>query len=114
MFALRAGIGVSRVDFKDPAFRDVGAMTYRFEAIAEYAYLRHWAVWVRPLTIDVLSASELGGSITTYQFRIGVAYRFGSRRNRVRPPAPPPALPPPLPAVPPLPPTSRPELGAMP
>ncbi|HSS03484.1 MAG TPA: prolipoprotein diacylglyceryl transferase family protein [Kofleriaceae bacterium] len=114
MLGLRAGIGVSRVDFKDPAFRDVGAMTYRFEAIAEYAYLRHWAVWVRPLTIDVLSAPALGGAITTYQLRVGFAYRFGSRRNRVRPPPPPPAVPPPLPAVPPLPPTSRPELGALP
>jgi phosphatidylglycerol:prolipoprotein diacylglycerol transferase len=113
MLALRTGIGVSLVDFKDPAFRDLGATTARFEAIAEYAYLRHWAVWVRPLTIDVLSASELGGAITTYQARIGIAYRFGSRRNAARPPAEPPAQPPPLPAVPPLPPT-RPGLGVVP
>jgi hypothetical protein len=45
-------------------------------------------VWVRPLTIDMLAASELGGPITTYQVRIGIAYRFGSRRNAVRPPDP--------------------------
>jgi phosphatidylglycerol:prolipoprotein diacylglycerol transferase len=113
MLGARSGIGLTLVNFHDPAFRDVGGKTFRLEAIAEYAVQRHWAVWVRPLTIDMLSASELGGPITTYQVRLGIAYRFGSRRNAVRPPEPPPTLPP-LPRVPPLPPTSRPELGALP
>lgn len=113
MIGARSGIGATLVNFKDPAFRDVAGMTYRLEAIVEYAYLRHWALWVRPLAIDLLSASELGGPITTYQFRFGVAYRFGSRRNAVRPAAPPPTLPPPLPRVPPLPPISGPEPGAV-
>jgi prolipoprotein diacylglyceryltransferase len=113
MIGARSGIGVTLVNFKDPAFRDVAGMTYRLEAIVEYAYLRHWALWVRPLAIDLLSASELGGPITTYQFRFGVAYRFGSRRNAVRPADPPPTPPPPLPLVPPLPPISGPELGAI-
>jgi phosphatidylglycerol---prolipoprotein diacylglyceryl transferase len=106
----RSGIGLTLVNFKDPAFRDVGGQTFRLEATAEYAFLRHWALWVRPLTIDLLTASELGGPIVTYQFRIGVAYRFGSR-SPARPPVPPPPSPPPPP--PPLPPP-LPELGALP
>jgi prolipoprotein diacylglyceryltransferase len=93
MLGARAGIGFTRVSFEDPAFRDVNAATYRLDAIVEYAVLRHWAVWLRPLTIDMITASELGGPITTYQVRVGVAYRFGSRRNAVRPPEPPPPLP---------------------
>ena len=93
MLGVRAGIGRTRVDFSDAAFEDVGGMTYRLDAIVEYAVQRHWALWVRPLTIDLLDASELGGPITTYQVRIGIAYRFGSRRNAVRPTAPP-SLPP--------------------
>ncbi|HET7500173.1 MAG TPA: prolipoprotein diacylglyceryl transferase family protein [Kofleriaceae bacterium] len=101
MLGVRAGVGLTLVNFKDPAFRDASGKTVRLEAIAEYAFRRHWAVWVRPLAIDMLDASELGGPITTYQFRLGVAYRFGSRRNAVRPPDP--APPPPLP-----------ELGAVP
>jgi prolipoprotein diacylglyceryltransferase len=106
----RSGIGLTLVNFKDPAFRDVGGQTFRLEAIAEYAVLRHWALWVRPLSIDMLDAPELGGPITTYQFRIGVAYRFGSRGPAVRPPGPPPPLPPPPPPLPP----PLPELGAAP
>jgi hypothetical protein len=86
MLGVRAGIGRTFVDFRDAAFGDVGGMTYRLDAIVEYAVQRHWALWVRPLTIDVVDASELGGSITTYQARIGIAYRFGSRRNATRPP----------------------------
>jgi hypothetical protein len=97
MLGVRSGIGLTLVNFKDPAFRDVGGMTYRLEAIAEYAFQRHWALWVRPLAIDMLDAPELGGPITTYQIRFGVAYRFGSRRNAVRPPDSPPPPPPPLP-----------------
>jgi MYXO-CTERM domain-containing protein len=94
MLGVRAGIGGTHVDFRDSAFGDAGAMTYRLDALVEYAVQRHWALWVRPLTIDVIHASELGGSITTYQARIGIAYRFGSRRNARRPAAPaaPPAV----------------------
>jgi prolipoprotein diacylglyceryltransferase len=109
MLGARSGIGLTLVNFKDPAFRDVTGETYRLEAIAEYAVSRHWAVWARPLAIDVLAAPELGGPIMTYQVRIGVAYRFGSRHNAVRPAAPPPAQPPP-PLFPTLPPD--PEQGA--
>jgi phosphatidylglycerol:prolipoprotein diacylglycerol transferase len=95
----RLGIGPTRVDFKDPAFHDVLGTSLRVEAIAEYAFTRNWALWVRPLTIDMLSSAELGGPVTTYQFRAGVTFRFGSRHNAVPaaqplPPLQPPALPP--------------------
>jgi prolipoprotein diacylglyceryltransferase len=92
---VRSGIGLTEVNFKDPAFRDVAGKTFRLEAVAEYAYARHWVLWVRPLAIDTLVASELGGPITTYQFRVGAAYRFGFRGRA--PAIPPPDLPPPLP-----------------
>lgn len=111
MLGARSGVGVTLVNFKDPAFRDVAAGTFRLEAIAEYAFLRHWALWVRPLTIDMIAAPELGGPITTYQFRIGVAYRFGPSSGGARPPTAPPFAPPPPP--PPLPPP-LPEIGAAP
>jgi len=90
---VRSGIGLTEVNFKDPAFRDVAGKTVRLEAVAEYAFKRHWVLWVRPLAIDMLVASELGGPITTYQFRIGAAYRFGFRGRAPAPP--PPELPPP-------------------
>ncbi|MCW5808924.1 MAG: prolipoprotein diacylglyceryl transferase [Deltaproteobacteria bacterium] len=89
----RTGLGLGLVNFVDPAFSDVAAKTFRGELIAELAIVRHWALWVRPVAIDVISAPELGGAITTYQFRIGAAYRFGSRSNAVRPPQPPPPPP---------------------
>ncbi|HEV7557274.1 MAG TPA: prolipoprotein diacylglyceryl transferase family protein [Kofleriaceae bacterium] len=105
----RLGIGATEVNFKEPAFRDVVATTLRAELISEIVLARHWAIWVRPLTIDTLSSAELGGPITTYQFRIGFAYRFGSRHNAVPvqplPPLgtyPPPPGPPSLPPDPPI------------
>jgi len=79
----RLGIGATEVNFKDPAFRDVVGTTLRADVIAEFVLARHWALWMRPLTIDTLSSADLGGPITTYQFRIGVAFRFGSRHNAV-------------------------------
>jgi len=103
MYGVRAGIGITMVDFKDPAFRGASGGSYRFDVITEYAFKRHWALWLRPLTIDTVSISELGGPITTYQFRFGFAYRFGSRSNAE-----------PTPAVPTLPPLPPPQLGALP
>jgi hypothetical protein len=110
MLGARSAVGVTLVNFKDPAFRDVAGGTFRLEAIAEYAFLRHWALWVRPLTIDMVSAPELGGPITTYQFRIGVAYRFGPSSGGARPASAPPFAPPPPPPLPP----PLPEIGAAP
>jgi hypothetical protein len=112
MLGARFGVGVTQVNFKDAAFQDVVGAAWRAEAILEYAFVRHWALWVRPLSIDTLTAAELGGPITTYQVRLGVAYRFGSRRN-ARPPAPPVEQPPEASAEPP-PPPEPPPLGPPP
>jgi prolipoprotein diacylglyceryltransferase len=87
----RAGLGVTHVTFKDPLFHDVAGQTVRIEAIGEIVLGRQWVVWVRPLTIDVVESGELGGALTTYQFRAGVAFRFGARRTP--PPPPPPSWP---------------------
>ena len=87
----RAGIGITRVNFMSPTFADVTASTFRVDAVAEYVMNHNWVLWIRPLTIDVASAADLGGPITTFQFRAGIAYRFGERGNRVAAPPPPPA-----------------------
>jgi len=91
----RLGVGHTSVNFKDASFRDVSGTALRFDVISEIVLARHWAIWVRPLSIDMLSASELGGPVTTYQFRVGFTYRFGSRRNAVPVPPPGPPEPPP-------------------
>jgi prolipoprotein diacylglyceryltransferase len=103
MYGVRLGIGITGVDFRDSAFRDASGGSYRFDVITEYAFKRHWALWMRPLTLDTVSIAELGGPITTWQFSFGVAYRFGSRHNDA-PPAP-------IPQLPPLPPA---QIGAVP
>jgi hypothetical protein len=104
----RIGFGATLVNFKDPAFRDVAGTTVRIDALAEYALGRSWAVWLRPLSFDLLSAAALGGPITTWQTRIGVGYRFpvGHRAAPAAPPAAAPMSPgtsPPAPYPPPQP-----------
>jgi prolipoprotein diacylglyceryltransferase len=80
----RFGFGTTLVNFDEPAFRDVAGTTIRFEALAEYELAPHWVLALRPLSIDVLDADDLGGPITSYQVRIGVAYRFAPRARRHR------------------------------
>ena len=80
----RAGLGVN---FMNPVFGDVTASTFRIDAVAEYVMAHNWVLWIRPLTIDVVSSQELG-SITTCQFRLGVAYRFGERGSGIQIPPP--------------------------
>ena len=88
----RAGIGITRVNFMDPMFGDITASTFRIDAVAEYVMNHNWVLWIRPLTIDVVSGgADLGGPITTLQFRLGIAYRFGDRGTGVAAPPPPPA-----------------------
>jgi hypothetical protein len=98
----RAGVGVTHVNFMNDGFSDVTASTVRLEAIAEVVMNHNWALWVRPFSVDVLSAGELGGAITTFQFRAGIAYRFGERGHLFTPapPTPPPPLPPVAPPEP--------------
>jgi phosphatidylglycerol:prolipoprotein diacylglycerol transferase len=88
----RAGIGITHVNFDDAMFADVTAPTFRIDAVAEFVMAHNWVLWVRPLTVDVVSSAELGGPITTCQFRLGVAYRFGERGSASQIP-PPPAAP---------------------
>jgi phosphatidylglycerol:prolipoprotein diacylglycerol transferase len=77
----RLGLGATLVNFDDPAFRDVAGTTVRFEAIADYSVSESWAVWLRPLSFDLLSAAALGGPILTWQARIGVGYQFAVGRR---------------------------------
>jgi len=55
---------------------------------------------VRPFSVDVISADGLGGAITTFQFRAGLAYRFGERGHGPAPAQPQPPPPPPAPMYP--------------
>jgi hypothetical protein len=85
----RAGLGATLVNFDDRAFRDVAGPSVRFEAIAEYDVTDSWAVWLRPLSFDLLTAEALGGSILTWQIRIGAGYHFGGRHRPGAAPSPP-------------------------
>lgn len=82
----RVGLGPTLVHFKEPAFRDVVGTTFRVEGVVEAALGVSWVLWVRPMTFDLLSARSLGGPISTYELRVGVAYRFGSAPPRATPP----------------------------
>ncbi|MCW5805180.1 MAG: prolipoprotein diacylglyceryl transferase [Deltaproteobacteria bacterium] len=101
MIGARAGFGTTLVNFDEPAFRDVMGPTLRAEAIADLQIADSLLLWVRPLSFDVLTASGLGGPITTWQMRIGLAYKIGGAKKvpRASPPPPPspPAPPPPPP-----------------
>ena len=100
----RVGIGATLVNFNDPAFRDVVGTTGRFEAVVDVRLGDSWVLWLRPLALDVLSAADLGGPITSWQARLGLAYRvsFGHRATPV------PAAPSPVPYPPPAPPAGSP------
>lgn len=92
----RVGLGFTLVNFDEPAFRDVTGSHVRFEGLLNYRFDDRWQLWVRPLSIDVLQHSDLGGPITTWQLRVGVAARFGARQagpgGANRPAGPPPAV----------------------
>lgn len=94
---VRGGFGGTLVDFADQSFVDVLALDVRVDATAAWALSDRWQVLVRPLSIDFINAAALGGPIVTYQFRVGVSYRFDVGR---RAPAPAPAKPPAVPATP--------------
>ena len=76
----RAGIGTTLVNFDEPAFMDVTATTFRIEGTVDYSINESWKVWGRPFSLDIMSADELGGPITTWQMRVGIAYRFGGHK----------------------------------
>lgn len=89
---VRGGFGGTLVDFTEESFVDVLATDVRVEATAAWALSDQWQVLVRPLSIDLVNAAALGGPIVTYQFRVGVSYRFGVG-SRAPAPAPAPAAP---------------------
>lgn len=74
----RIGLGATLVNFDRDAFRDVAGTTLRFEPLLAYELNHSWAMWLRPLSLDTLAAADLGGPITTWQARIGLAYQFSS------------------------------------
>jgi hypothetical protein len=81
----RLGIGPTLVNFRDPVFGDVTGTTVRVEAMAEYQLGASWALWLRPLSFDTLSAAALGGPIVTWQIRVGIAYRRAVGRHAAAP-----------------------------
>jgi len=98
----RFGMGPTLVNFHDPVFRDVAGFTTRIEGVAEYDVSQNWMLWIRPLSFDYLSAADLGGPIVTWQFRVGIAFKWGTRRKPPGYGAPPPPpdfapYPPPVP-----------------
>lgn len=84
---VRGGIGGTLVGFAEPSFRDVLALNVRVDAQAEWLISDRWRVLVRPVSLDYLGSSDLGGPILTYQFRVGVAFHFDIGGDAV-PPAP--------------------------
>jgi phosphatidylglycerol:prolipoprotein diacylglycerol transferase len=78
---VRGGIGGTLVGFAEPSFRDVLALNLRVEAQAEWLISDRWRILVRPVSLDFLGSSDLGGPILTYQFRVGVAFHFGIGRQ---------------------------------
>jgi hypothetical protein len=115
----RIGFGATLVNFDEPAFQDVSGSNFRFEATMDYPINQSWAVWARPLTFDILNAPELGGPITTWQIRIGVAYRLGRGKRGAGASQPPPGMQPPpsgqpLPGAQPPAPGTQPLPGAQP
>jgi prolipoprotein diacylglyceryltransferase len=76
-FGGRLGFGATSVTFKDMSFSGATGPVVRLEGTADYRLGTSWTVWARLTPFDVLSSTELGGPIVTYQMRIGLAYRFG-------------------------------------
>ena len=86
----RAGVGVTHVNFMNDGFSDVtgvdGAARGDRRGRDESQLGACGSGRSRSTS---LSAGELGGAITTFQFRAGIAYRFGERGHLFTP-APPP------------------------
>lgn len=75
-FGLRVGLGGTVIDFDEPTFQDVLALGFRVQGIYMWWISERWALVGSPLAIDVISHSEVGGVIASYQARIGVMLRL--------------------------------------
>lgn len=73
----RLGIGFTTVDFADEAFASVLASGARAGVTVQWWFQDQWALAVWPFTLDLTGHPEIGGTIATYQFRVGVS--FGRR-----------------------------------
>jgi hypothetical protein len=76
----RGGLGLTQINFRDPAFRDVITVGLRAGATVELELAERWVLEVWPMTFDWIGSAAVGGPIITYQFRVGIAYR--NRRPR--------------------------------
>ena len=74
MIGGRVGFGGTLVNFKDPVFRDASGTDFRAEAVVEYRIGESFAIWARPLSLDVMTSGALGGPIMTWQVRAGIAF----------------------------------------
>lgn len=83
----RLGIGPTLVNFDESAFQDIVGTSLRIEPIAEFSISRSWVLWARPFSFDTLIADDLGGPITTWQVRAGIAYAIGGSRPAAPAPA---------------------------
>ena len=101
-WSVRGGAGVTIVDFSEPAFDDViVASGVRASAAVQYWFSDSWAVSLWPGTLDFTGHRDIGGSILSYQMRLGLTW--GPRRASppaVQEPAAP-GYPPPAPGYPP-------------
>src|SRR5690606_18884704 len=72
-WSVRGGAGVTIVEFSDPAFSDlIVASGVRASAAIQYWFNDDWAVSLWPATFDFTGHRDLGGSILSYQMRLGV------------------------------------------
>lgn len=90
----RVGLGMTLVNFEDPAFSDVVTADLRLGSEIEYAVTQHWAVTMRPIELDFIDARVLGGPIVSYQFQIGLTFRGRGRHESPAATQPVPAYPP--------------------
>jgi hypothetical protein len=94
----KLGVGLTEVDFREPAFGDELASGFRAGLDVDVMLTDRIALVVRPITFDLTSSPDLGGPIVTYQFRVGVGYRIRPGPAPVpvpvAPPAPAPSGPP--------------------
>ncbi len=74
--SVRGGIGFTLVDFDDPAFRDVLTGGMRVQASGSWWLNPRWALFASPLALDVITHTDIGGAIVSYQFRLGLTYRL--------------------------------------
>jgi phosphatidylglycerol:prolipoprotein diacylglycerol transferase len=109
----RAGIGYTVIDFHDPSFDSLRGLDLRVMGTLDLHLGDAWTLSAWPLALESVHATDAGGPIVAYQFRIGLSYTFGrSAAPVVLPPQP--AYPAAAPAPSPSPPTTAPTPDSSP